>query len=161
MRRSTPPSKSAVGLDLIGVAQIGEGDLAERGKLRARTDASGNKARAVSSRKVASHLDGELRGAPREFRGAFCDLILGEHDGKGAKRVGFDDVDADLEERAVQVLDDVGPRHDEGLVATLERRASEVVRPEAAQLQVRPGRPVEDDDALVEKIQVAGHESQG
>ncbi len=73
--------------------------------------------------------------------------VLGEHRGEGSEGIGFDDVTPDLEERAVDALDDVGPGDDEELVAPLEVGASEVVRAETGELQVGTHGAVEDDDA--------------
>jgi len=55
----------------------------------------------------------------------------------------------------VEVLHDVRACHDEHLVAALELRSAEVVRSELAQLQVRAGRAVEDDDALGQQVEVS------
>ena len=144
-------------LDEVGVAQVGEGDLAERRELRPRPDAAGDEARVVRGRVAAGDLPGELGRPAGELSGAFGDPVLGEHDREGAERIGLDDVDADVEEGAVEVLNDVGACRDEQLVAAFERRPAEVVRSEPAQLQVRSRRAVEDDDAFGEQVEVSGH----
>ena len=48
----------------------------------------------------------------------------------------------------MQLGDGVGPGLDEDLVAALEVRASEVVRSQVEELEVRAGGAVEDDDTL-------------
>ncbi len=144
-------------LDLVGVAQRGVADLAEGGELRPGPHAAGDEARVIGRRVAVRDLPGELGGPAGELGRTLGDLVLGEHDREGAERVGLDDVHTDVEERAVEVLHDVRACHDEHLVAALELRSAEVVRSELAQLQVRAGRAVEDDDALGQQVEVSGH----
>ena len=144
-------------LDLVGIAQRGEGDLTERRELRPGPDAAGDEARVVRRRVAVGDFAGELGRASGELGRTLGDLVLGEHGGERAERVGLDDVDADLEERSVEISDDVRPRHDQHFVAALERRTAEVVRSEPAQLEVRAGRAVEDDDALGKQVEVSRH----
>ena len=136
------------GEHLVGVAKVDEADLAEGRKLRARPHAAGDIARAVRRRVAARDLLRQPGRGEGELLGALRDLVLGEHDRQGAERVRLDDVDANLQERAVQLLDDVRAREAQHLVATLERLAAEVVGAELAQLQVGARRSVIDDDAL-------------
>ncbi len=86
--------------------------------------------------------------------GAFGDAVLGQHHRERAEGVGLDDVHSDVEERAVQGLDGVGPGDGQNLVAALERGPPEVVGREVLELQVGPGRPVVDEHALGEGREV-------
>ena len=61
--------------------------------------------------------------------------------------------DADLEERAVEVGDDVGPGVAQHLGAALEGGAAVVVERQFAQLEVGAGGAVVDDDAVVYGLQ--------
>ena len=87
--------------------------------------------------------------------GPVGDPVLGEHDREGAEGVGLDDVDADVEERPVELLDQLGGADRQHLVAALELGSAEVVGAEAERLEVRPGRPVEDDHPLAQRLEVA------
>jgi len=58
---------------------------------------------------------------------ALGDAVFGEHDRERAEGIGLDDVDAHVQERAVQCFDRVRLGDDEDLVATFQRRAAEVV----------------------------------
>jgi hypothetical protein len=82
------------------------------------------------------------------------DLVLVEHHGEAAERGGLERVDADVEERRVHRLDHVRPGEAQHLVAALQRRAPEVVGPEVETLHERAERTIEDDDALVDRIEV-------
>ena len=90
----------------------------------------------------------DARRGERQLVGAVGDAVLGEHDRERAEGVGLDDVDPDVEERAVQRVDDVGLGDDQDLVATLEGGAAEVVGAQMLELEVGAGGAVEDEDAL-------------
>ncbi len=135
-------------LELVAVAQLGEGGVAERRELGARADRSDHEAGPVGRRVAGGDLAGDAGGGQVQLVGPLGDLVLVQHDGEGAERVGLDGVDADGEERVVEVGDDVGAGGDEHLVAPLERRPAEVVGREVPQLQVRPGGAVEDHDTF-------------
>ena len=139
------------GLLLVRVAQRGEADLAERGELGARP----HRARHPPARIARRHLPGDARRLDVELVGPIGDLVLGQHGGETAERVGLDHVDADVEERAVEVGHHVGPGVDQDLVATLERRAPEVVGAEVACLQRRAGGAVVDHDAFTHGVEEA------
>ena len=89
--------------------------------------------------------------------GPVGDVVLGQHHREGAERVGLDDIRAHLEERAVEVGDDVGPGVDEDLVAPLERRPSEVVGRQVARLQVGASGAVVHDDPLARGLEIGVH----
>ena len=141
--------EEAVGLHLVGVAQLGEADLAERGELGARADRAGHQP-AVA----VGHLAGDAGGGHVELVGPLGDVVLAERDGEGAEAGGLDDVDADVEEGVVHPGDDVGPGDDEQLVAALEGLAAEVVGAQVEGLDVGAEGAVVDDDALVDEIEV-------
>ena len=131
-----------VGELLVRGAQVVEADLAERRELRARPHrARDPPRRAPASRNSSATSRAIVALARRELERPVRDAVLGEHDREAAERVGLDDVDADVEERAVQLLDDVGPRRAEHLVAALERRAAEVVGAQLGELEVRARSP--------------------
>src|SRR5205807_225452 len=69
------------------------------------------------------------------------------------------EVDADLEERAMEVGDDVGPGVGEDLVAPLVGRSAEVVGGQVARLEVRAGGAVVDHD-VSHRLQVAAAHTQ-
>ena len=146
--------EQSAGLDLVGVAQFGEADLAERRELGARAHGAGDEA-AVA----VGHLTGDAGGGQVELVGPFGDVVLGEGDGEGAERGGLDDVDADLEEVVVHLGDDVGPGDRQEVGAALERLTPEVVGGQVECLHVGAERAVVDDDALLDEVEVlaAGH----
>ena len=141
--------EEAVGLHLVGVAQGGEADLAERGELGARADRAGHQA-AVP----VGHLAGNARGGQVELVGSLADAVLAERYGEGAEAGGLHDVDADLEEGVVHAGDDLGTGDDEQLVAALEGLTAEVVGAELERLDVRAEGAVVDDDALRDEVEV-------
>ena len=139
---------------LVGVAEVRVGDLAERRELRPRADAAGHPARPVRRRVLVGQPAGQPGAGEVQLPGPIGQPVLGEDDGERAERVGLDHVDADVEERTVEPLDRVRFRDDEDLVAALELRAAEVVGRQLLELEVRPGRAVEDDHPLAQRGQV-------
>ena len=135
--------EEAAGLLLVGVAQLGEADLPERGELGARADRAGDQA-AVA----VGHLAGDAGGGQVDLVGALGDAVLGQRHGEGPEGGRLDDVDADLEELVVHRGDDVGPGDHQQLVAALERLAPEVVGAEAERLDVGAEGAVVDDHLL-------------
>ncbi len=81
---------------------------------------------------------------------ALGDAIFIEHHRKSAEAVGLDDVHAHVEEGAVKLLDHVGPRDVEDLVAPFEVVAPEIVDREVLHLKTRAGGPVVDQHAFAE-----------
>ena len=143
-----------VRLLLVGVAQLGEPDVAEARQLRARTDRAGHVAGPAVGGVVVGHLAGDARRGDVELVGLVGDVVLGEDGREAAEARRLDGVDTDVEERGVHAGDDVGPGEAQHLVAALERDAAEVVGTEVEALHVRAERPVEDDDALVHRFEV-------
>ena len=152
--RSTPPSSRPARLLLVGVAQLGEADVAEARQLRAGTDRAGDVAGPAVGGVVVGDLAGDAGRGDVELVGLVGDVVLGEHGREAAEARRLDGVDADVEERRVHAGDDVGPGEAQHLVAALERGAAEVVGGEVEALHVRAERAVEDDDALVHRVEV-------
>ena len=136
--------EEAAGLHLVGVAELGEADLAERGELGAGADRPGDEA-AVAV--------GDLRAMRAAARLSSWDRSAmpysAERDGEGPEAGRLDDVDAHLEELVVHAGDDVGTGDHEELVAALEVLAAEVVRAEAEGLDVGAEGAVVDDHLLL------------
>ena len=126
--------EQAPGHDLVGVAQLGEADLAQRGRLGARPHRPGHEP-AVA----VGHLAGDAGRGLADLVGPLGDVVLAERHGEGAEAVGLDHVGAGPEERLVQVGDDVGPGDRQDVGAALELGAAEVVGCEAQLLQVGAG----------------------
>jgi len=97
----------------------------------------------------------------RVLVGAPAEPVLAEHVRRAAEGVGADQVGAGLPVRAVDAAHDVGAREIQVLVAALVLRAAEIVGVEAGRLQHRPHRPVEDEDALQQRLAQAGHDLHG
>ena len=135
---------------LVGVAQLGEADLAEGGELGARSHRAGDQA-AVA----VGDLAGDAGGGQVDLVGPLGDAVLAERHGEGAEGGRLDDVDADLEERVVHLGDHVGSGDHEQLVAALEVLAAEVVGPQAQRLHVGAEGAVVDDHLLVDQVEVA------
>jgi hypothetical protein len=144
--------EQAPGRYLVGVAQGGEPDLAQRRRLGARAQ------RARHQPAVAvGHLAGDAGRGQGDLVRPLGDVVLAEGDGEGAEAVGLDDVAARSEEGLVQVGDDVGAGDREQVHAALELVPAEVLGVEAQLLEVGSGRPVVDDDALVDEVEEAAH----
>ena len=154
-RRSAPALDQRVGLLLVGVAQVGVPDLAERRELGARADAARHPARLVRRREVVRGPAGDGHGGQVQLAHAVAQAVLGQDGPEGAEGVGLDHVAADLVEGAVDLVDGVGTGHHQQLVAALQVRPTEVVGRELLQLQVRPHGAVEDDDALACGLEIA------
>ena len=114
---------------LVGVAELGVGDLPERGELRARAHGAGHPARPLGRRELVAHRAGQLGRRAGQLAGAVGQAVLGQDDRGRAEGVGLDHVAADLVEGAVHLGHDVGPGLDQQLVAALEVGPAEVVRP--------------------------------
>ena len=140
---------------LVGVAELGVGDVPEGGELGARPHGACHPAWAVGRGELVPHGAGQLGRLPGQLAGPVGQAVLGQHHRGRAERVGLDHVAADLVEGAVHLGHQVRPGLDQPLVAALEVGSAEVVGSEAEQLQVRAHGAVEDDDALAQRLQVA------
>ena len=125
----------------------------QRRRARARTDRADDPARVAGARERVAGGTGDLRRAPVQLLRLGAEPVLVEHPRCAAERVGLDRVAADLEERAVDAVDDVGPGAHEHLVAALERVPAEVGGAEVRLLDARPHRAVEHDGALPERVE--------
>ena len=141
-------------LDLVGVAEIGEVDVAEARKLCARSDRATDVSGPAVGGVAVGNLAGDPCGGDVQVVGAIGDVVLGEDGGEAAEAGGLDGVDADVEERRVHGGDDVGPREAQHLVAALEGLPAEVVGRQVESLHVRAEGTVEDDDPLGHGIEV-------
>ena len=140
---------------LVGVPQVGVADLAERRELGARTDAARHPSGPVRRHEVVGRPSRQGHGGQVEFADPVTQAVLGEHRGEGAEGVGLHDVAAHLVERSVDLLDGVGPGHDQQLVAPFELRSAEVLGSELLDLQVGSHGPVEHDDPFACGLEVA------
>ena len=141
---------------LVGVAELGVRNVAERGELGPGSHGTGHPARPLGRGELVPDGAGQFGGPAGQLTGAVGQPVLGQDDRGRAECVGLDDVAADLEERAVDLRHEVRPGLDEPLVAALELGTSEVVGLQAQELQVRAHGAVEDHDTLVERLQVGG-----
>src|SRR6059036_1787064 len=136
----------------VGGRHLLEGDAArDRDGLRARAHRAGDEARAVGRLAARARLAREPRRRGVDLAHLVLQAVLAEHDARAAEGVGLDDVRAGGEVALVHLADHVGAGEDQVLVAALVLGAAEVPGGEIATLDVRPGRAVEDDDALGEE----------
>ena len=144
--------QAAAGL-LVGVAQLGEADLAQRRGLGAGAERAGHEALPVRRREAVGHLAGDAGVGQGDLVGALGDVVLAERHGEGAEGVGLDHVGADLEVGRVEGGHHVGSGDAEDVGAALERRATEVVEAQVLGLHPGAGGAVVDDDALGHGVQ--------
>ncbi len=130
----------------VRVPEVGVPDLAECREPGPRSDRSGNPPGPIARRELVGHLPGESGGGEIQLMNAILDAVLAEGDGEAAEAVGFYDVDAGVEERGVDVLDESGSGDIEDLIASVEVRSAEVVFGESRLLQRRTHGAVVDDD---------------
>ncbi len=85
--------------------------------------------------------------------------VLVEHHTERAEARRFNDVDPDGEELVVHAGDDVRPGEAQHLVAALEGGSTEVVGAQIQRLDEGAEGAVEDDDALLDRVEVGlgGH----
>ncbi len=90
-------------LFLVGVAELGVGDLAQGGELGARAHGAGHPARALGRRELVAHRAGQLGRPARQLSCTVGQPVLGQHDRGRPERVRLDHVAADLVEGAVHL----------------------------------------------------------
>ena len=100
---------------------------------------------------IVSRGAGNGRRFPVDAPGLLGQAVLPQHEGRGPKGVGFNNVGAGRQVRAVDLGDDVGPCNVQIFVATLVFRAPEIVRPQAARLNFSPHRAVHNQNAMGER----------
>ena len=151
-----PALQQSERLLLVGGAELGVGDVPERGELRAGPHGAGHPAGPLGRRELVAHRARQLGRPSGQLAGAVGQAVLGQHDRRRAEGVGLDHVAADFEEGAVHLCHEVGTGLDEPLVAPLELGPAEVIGLESEQLQVGAHGAVEDDDPLAQGLQVGG-----
>ena len=139
---------------LVGVAQVGVGDLAQGRELGARAHAPGHPSGTVRRGELGRHRFGDLGAGAADLTGPVGQAVLGQHDRGRPERPRFDHVAADLVEGAVDLGDQVGAGVDQDLVAALELGPTEVLRAQTQQLQVGAHGAVEDEDALTQRREI-------
>jgi hypothetical protein len=147
--RVDPALDEAGHLGLVGVAQLGVGDVAEGGQLGAGPDRPDDPARTVRGAEPVGDLAGELGPEPGQLVDPVGDAVLVEVAEVGAERVGLDGVTTHGEVRLVDGAHDVRPGRVEDLVAAL--MPFEVVEGEVVILQHRAHGAVGDDDPLAQR----------
>ncbi len=149
-------AEQAAALDLEPVAQVGEGDLAERRRLRPGTDRPGDEPAPVGRREAVGHLPSDAGVGLAELLGPLGDAVLRERPRQRAERVRLDDVAPGLEVGRVQRGHDVGPGDGQELGAALVVLAAVVVGGEALGLEPGAGGAVVDDDSFRDESEVGG-----
>ncbi len=149
--------EQALHLGDVGVAQLGELDVAERRELGAGADGADDPAGPVGRRVARGDLAGEGGGGAVQVAGDLGDVVLGQDDRERPEGGRLDRVDADGEELVVHLADEVGAGEDEVLVAPLEGGAAEVVGAEIVVLGPGAERAVEDEDAVAESVEEGRH----
>ena len=139
---------------LVGVTELGVGNVPERGELGAGPHGAGHPAWPLRRGELVAHGTGELGGPAGQLTGAVGQPVLGHDDRGRAEGIGLDHVAAHLVEGAVHLGHQVRPCLDQPFVAAFEVGSAEVVGAQAEQLQVRPHGPVEDDHSLAQCLQV-------
>ena len=114
-----PADGHAGDLLVIGVAESGVGDVAERRQLGARADRADHPAGPLGRRPRVRGLPGDPGARLGQLEDPVADVVLAEVGEVGAEGVGLDAVDADLEIGVVNGADDVGPGDVQDLVAAL------------------------------------------
>ena len=148
-------AEQARGVALVGVAQLGERDVAQRGQLRPRADRAEYPARPGGGRPVVGRLPGDAGRRLRQLVDLGGEPVLPEIAEVRAERVGGDAVHAGLEVPVVNRPDDVRPGLVQYLVAALV--AEEVIDRRAAGLQHGAHGAVGDHDSLGHDLQQRGH----
>ncbi len=144
-------------IELVGVPQLGEGDMAECRQLGARSHRAEHPARAACARGLVSGLPGEPGSGLGEFFDPVSYPVLAEIAQVGAERVGGDAVDPGGQVGVMNVRHDVRPGDVQDLVAALV--PGEVIELGAAALQHGSHRAIGDDDALAERRAQRGRPS--
>ena len=150
------PGDEGGGLLLVGVAKVGVGDLAQGGELGARPMLPATQRGRSGVEKSSAAPRARGGGGQVELPHPVGLPVLGQYRCERPEGVGLDDVASHLEERPVDPVHDVGPGHNQQLVAPLEVRSPEVVGGQAGQLQVGAHGAVEDHHTVGDRLQVGG-----
>jgi hypothetical protein len=139
-------AQQTLGIDLVGVAQVAERGVAERGQLGAGPHRPQHPARPVRRGPAVSGRAGEPGGRLGQFRDPLGDPVFAEIAQVGAERVGSDAIRAGLQVGIVNPGHDIGPGHVQDLVAALV--GLEVVGGRVARLEHGAHCPVGHHDSL-------------
>ncbi len=146
-----------VDLELVVVAQRRVLDLTERREPGTGSDRADDEPGPAVGGVTRSHLARQCGRVAVHLEGLIGEPVLVQHQRERAEGCGLDPVDAGPEELVVHLGDEVGSGLDEVLVAALERFATEVVGAEILALHPGAEGAVEDEDALVERIEERMH----
>ena len=127
--------------------------MAERRKLRARSHRAGYEATAAVGVEVVADLRREASGGQAHLVRTVLKAVLRENGAEGPEGVRLDDVCAHLEERRMEVGDEVGPREGQQVDASLVGGPAVIVDRRLAAVKVRADRAVVDDDALMHRLE--------
>ncbi len=147
-QRVRAAAQQGLGVDLVGVAQLAERRVAERGQLGAGADRAKHPARARRRGPAIGGGAGEPGGRLGQLRDPLGDAVLAEIAQVGAERVRRDAIRARFEVSVVDPGHDVGPGHVQDLVTALV--AVEIVDGGLAGLEHGADGPVCHDDSLGE-----------
>jgi hypothetical protein len=158
IRKSTPPSINAQGdVAVAGIVDIRR----DRGGAVGRAEDAGNKTRAARFRRLRVRaFSREPRRGEVQFRDHRLHAVVAHRWRIRIEGIRLDDVRAGLEELRVDIADDRGSRDGQQVVVALEiaapvseALASIIVFTEPVALDHRAHRTVEQDDAVVERLE--------
>ena len=107
---------------------------------------SGHEPGFIFGRELLGNLPRQLCGFYVDLAHAVAQVEFTEHDGRSAKRVGFDDIASYAEEVRVDVTNDVGTAQHQHFAAVF--LAPEIIQGGITLLNVGPHRSVVNDDAF-------------
>ena len=155
--RSEPPSIRPRACSSKIVDELAERDPAERRVVGGR-ELAGRADRAGDEALLADRAAGDLGRLAVDLVGVVLQAPLLELQPRGLEGVGLDDLGADVDHRAVEVLDDVGAVEDERLVGAAGKLVVALER-EVELLERGAHAAVEDDDAVTGGGEVVTHRS--
>ena len=146
---------------VVVVAQLTEPDvrqyrIAARRQHARGSDRASHEARSLRRRILRARGASQLGRADVDRTDLVAQPPFLEPPRRRLERARFDDVASNGQERLVNGLNDVGTRQYEVIVAPFQRFAAEVLRGQVVALDVRAHRPIEDEHALVQSVEVAG-----
>ncbi len=148
-----PALDQRLGLRIVGVAKLREGDAARGAdRFRRRPHRPRDEARPFRCRELVRRLPRQLGRAAVQLVRFILEVVLGQHNRRAAERVRLDDVRAGFEIGAVYVEHDVRPRAHEHLVAALQRRTAEIGRGQPGLLQHGAHRAVHAQNAPIQRL---------
>jgi hypothetical protein len=139
-------------VDDLAKAVIAKQRIFRRRQQASRPDRTGHEARPPRNRIVIGHASCQSRRGSVLLIGSLAKSVLFELEQTATKRVSLQHIDAGLEKRGVNLLDDVGVVEYEVLVATLDAAIASGVQVVA--LDRGSHRAVKDDDALANEFEI-------